>query len=175
MQLSHKFPLIIPSANDIYICYSKYSYWGLLNMPSVCLWIMDPHSWAPMKNTNHGNEVLPQDTVHLIQRPCYQQGSSCHFSLFSAALWNLANSRPVHFLMSSHLLFCLPCLYPLLTVPWKVVLAKYDERETCPYHFSLHLLTMVRWSSCNPIACWILAQTSSFVTWSLYEMHIILQ
>ena len=41
----------------------------------VCLWIMDPHSWAPKKNTSHGNEVLPQGTTHLIQRPCYQRGS----------------------------------------------------------------------------------------------------
>ena len=38
---------------------------------------MDPHSRAPKKNTNHGNEVLPQDTTHLIQRPCYQRGSPC--------------------------------------------------------------------------------------------------
>ena len=30
---------------------------------------MDPHSRAPKKNTGHGNEVLPQDTTHLIQRP----------------------------------------------------------------------------------------------------------
>ena len=29
------------------------------------------------KNTNHGNEVPPQDTTHLIQRPCYQRGSPC--------------------------------------------------------------------------------------------------
>ena len=36
---------------------------------------MDPHSRAPKKSTNHGNEVLPQDTTHLIQRPCYQRGS----------------------------------------------------------------------------------------------------
>ena len=43
----------------------------------VCLWIMDPHSRAPEKNTSHVNEVLPQDTTHLIQRPCYQRGSSC--------------------------------------------------------------------------------------------------
>ena len=43
----------------------------------VCLWIMDPHSRAPKKNTSHGNEVLPQDTAHLIQRPCYQRGSPC--------------------------------------------------------------------------------------------------
>ena len=30
-----------------------------------------------MKNTSHGNEVLPQDTTHLIQRPCYQRKSPC--------------------------------------------------------------------------------------------------
>ena len=28
-------------------------------------------------NTSHGNEVLPQDTTHVIQRPCYQRGSPC--------------------------------------------------------------------------------------------------
>ena len=38
---------------------------------------MDPHSRAPKKNTNHGNEVLPQDTKLLIQRPCFQRGSQC--------------------------------------------------------------------------------------------------
>ena len=42
----------------------------------VCLWIMDPHSRAPKKKTSHGNEVLSQNTTHLIQRPCYQRGSS---------------------------------------------------------------------------------------------------
>ena len=43
----------------------------------VCLWIMDPRSRAAKKNTSHGNEVLPQGTTHLIQRPCYQWGSQC--------------------------------------------------------------------------------------------------
>ena len=43
----------------------------------VCLWIMVPHSRAPKKSTSYGNEVLPQDTLHLIQRPCYQRGSLC--------------------------------------------------------------------------------------------------
>ena len=37
-----------------------------------------------------------------------------HFPLFSTALWDLANCRPVHFLMLSfHLFLCLPCLPPL--------------------------------------------------------------
>ena len=36
------------------------------------------------------------------------------FSLFSTALWDLANSRPVHsLLLSSHLFLYLPCLLPL--------------------------------------------------------------
>ena len=33
----------------------------------VCLWIIDLHGRAPKKNTSHGNEVLPQDTTHLIK------------------------------------------------------------------------------------------------------------
>ena len=38
---------------------------------------MDPHRRAPKKNISHEHEVLRQDTVHLIQRPCYQRGSTC--------------------------------------------------------------------------------------------------
>ena len=34
---------------------------------------MYPHSRAPKKNTSHGNNVLPQDTTHLMQRPCYKK------------------------------------------------------------------------------------------------------
>ena len=53
------------------------------------------------------------------------------FSLFSTALWDLPNSRPVHSLMlSSHLFLCLPCLLPPFTAPCKMVLARPDERET---------------------------------------------
>ena len=69
----------------------------------------------------------------------------------------------------------LPCLLPPFTVPCKMVLARPDERETSPYHCSLRLFTMVRRSSCGPIACWILARTSSSVTWSLYKMRSILR
>ena len=53
--------------------------------------------------------------------------SSLHFSLFSITLWDLPNSRPVHFLMlSSHLFLCLPRLLPPFTVPCKMVLARLD-------------------------------------------------
>ena len=57
--------------------------------------------------------------------------SFLQFSLFSTALWDLANSGPVHSLMLSfHFFFCLPCLLPHFTVPCKMVLSTPDERET---------------------------------------------
>ena len=102
--------------------------------------------------------------------------SFLHFSLFSTARWDLANSRPVHSLMfSSHVFLCLPCLLSPFTVPCKMILARPDERETCPYYCSLRLFMMVRRSSCGPIACWILARTSSLITWCLYEILNILR
>ena len=68
--------------------------------------------------------------------------------LCSTALWDLANSRPVHSLkLSSHLFLHLPRLLSLFTAPCKMVLARPDEQETCPYHCSLHLFMMVRRSS----------------------------
>ena len=74
--------------------------------------------------------------------------SFLHFSLFSTAVWELPNSRPVHSLMlSSHLFVCLPCLLPPFTVPCKMVWARPDEQETWPYHCSLHLFTIIRRSS----------------------------
>ena len=101
--------------------------------------------------------------------------SFLHFPLFSTALWDLPNSRHVNSLrLSSYLFLCLPCLLPPFTAPCKMVLARPDERETWPYHFSFCLFTIVRRSSCSPIACWILARTSSLVTWSLYKMRSIL-
>ena len=64
--------------------------------------------------------------------------SFLHFSLFSTAPWGMANSRFVlSFMLSSHLFLCLPCLLPLFTVPFKMIWARPDERETWPYHLSL--------------------------------------
>ena len=65
--------------------------------------------------------------------------SFLHLPLFSTALWDLSNSRPVHSLMlSSHLFLCLPCLLPPFTVPCKMVLARPDERKnmTIPLQFA---------------------------------------
>ena len=58
--------------------------------------------------------------------------SFLHFSLFSTALWDLANSRPVHSLMLfSRLFFSLICLLLPYTVPCKMVSVRPDQRETC--------------------------------------------
>ena len=98
--------------------------------------------------------------------------SFLHFFLFCTALWDLPNSRPVHSLMlSSHLFLCLPSFLPPCTVPCKMVLARPDERKTCPHHCSLRLFAMVRRSSCGPTVCWILSRTSPLVTWSLFKMQ----
>ena len=101
--------------------------------------------------------------------------SFLHFSLFSTALWELVNSTPVHSLMlSSNLFLCLTCLLLPFTVPCKTMLARPDKPETRPQHCSLHVFIVVR-SLCCPVVCWILAQTSSLVTWSVHEVHSILQ
>ena len=66
--------------------------------------------------------------------------SFLHFSPFPTAFWDLANSRPVHFLLlSSHLFFCLPCLLPPFTVLCKMGLVK----EWTPFFSKPELLTMV--------------------------------
>ena len=77
---------------------------------------------------------------------------------------------------------CLPisssvCLafFPPLTVPCKMFLTWPDERQTWPYHCSLRLFTMVKRSSCGPIASWILARPSSLETWSSYKIRSILR
>ena len=63
--------------------------------------------------------------------------SFLHLSLFSTALCDLANSRPVHSLMlSSRFILCLPCLRPPFTVPCNMVLARPYEREIWPQHCS---------------------------------------
>ena len=52
---------------------------GHIHLP-VRLWIMDPNSRAPKRNTtitSHGNGVLLQETTHLIPTPCYKHGSLC--------------------------------------------------------------------------------------------------
>ena len=146
-----------------------------------------PHSLNPI-NYNYSSQVLAglsNTGLHLVSHLFLNReghwGTTVDFTTtflnfwFSTALWDLENSRHVHSLMlSSHLFLCLPCLLPPFTVPCKMVLARPDEWEKLPYHCSLHLFTIVR-SSCGPIACCILAWTSSMIIWSLCEMRSTLQ
>ena len=65
--------------------------------------------------------------------------SFLHFPLFSTAVWDLTNSRPVHFLMlSSHLFFCLPCLLPPFTVPCWMVLTRPDQPPQFAFLYDGH-------------------------------------
>ena len=56
---------------------------------------------------------IPQSRGSLGHHRLFRNQFFFHFPLFSTALWDLPNSRPVHSLMlSSHLFLCLPCLPP---------------------------------------------------------------
>ena len=65
--------------------------------------------------------------------------SLLHFPLFSTALWDLPNSRPVHSLMlSSHLFLCLPCFLPPLKFNFVKIFTLFELHACtvqcmCPY------------------------------------------
>ena len=75
-------------------------------------------------------------------------------------------------MLSSHLFLRLPCLFPLslFFVKWF-----WPHPMNGRHDIPQRLFIMVRRCSCGPISCWILARTSSLVTWSLYEMRSILR
>ena len=93
--------------------------------------------------------------------------SFLHFSLFSTALWDLPNSRPVHSLMMfSHLFLCPPCLLP----PFLEQDAHYAGQAGCLEDFfiwhtvlpfdakdgnasSIVETTQVAWVLCHNLAC----------------------
>ena len=77
--------------------------------------------------------------------------SFLNFSLFSIALWDLPNSRPVHSLkLSSHLFLCLPRLLPPLTVQDGFGQTWWTGNMTIPLQFaSLYDRQEVfAWSNC---------------------------
>ena len=81
-------------------------------------------------------------------------------SLFATALWDLANSRPVHSLMlSSHLYLCLYCLLslslsppPPFTIPCEMIFARRDERRDMTMSLQFASLydgqEVIVWSDC---------------------------
>ena len=86
------------------------------------------HSWDHLEAEFQDSQTGLISSHHLIIISLNREGrwsttddfttSFLHFSLFSTALWDLANSKPVHFLiLSSYLFFRLPCLLPPFTMP----------------------------------------------------------
>ena len=69
-------------------------------------------------------------------------------------------------------------LYTLSSSPFHCalqrVLARPDERETCPHHCSLRLFTIVLMSSCGPNVTWSLYEMRSIWRWQLFSMGCIL-
>ena len=70
-------------------------------------------------------------------------------------------------MLSSHLFFYLPLLLAPFIDLCRIVFAMPKDFEMWPYHLSFRFLTIVRRSSCTPIAFRNLLRTSSFVTCSL--------
>ena len=86
--------------------------------------------------------------------------------LFSTAIWDLANSKFVHSLMLSSKLFFLSALSFL---PFHCALQDGFGQTWWTGDISIPLQIASLYGGQNPIACWILAQTSSLVMWSLYR------
>ena len=91
------------------------------------------------------------------------------------ALWDLANSRSVHSLLLSSYSFSV-CL---VFFPLSLCLARcfWPDLVNGRHVHTSAVCVSLRWSgsSCGPIACWILAQTSSLVAWFLNKILSILR
>ena len=67
------------------LCLARWFWPDLMNgkhdhTTAVCVFLRSSGDATARYYTSHTNEVLPQDTTHLIQRPCYQRGSQCQDS-----------------------------------------------------------------------------------------------
>ena len=62
----------------VFLSAPRYNWCAPLSHPSSCMLVSHgPSQQSSKEEYKHGNEVLPQDSLHLKQRPCYQQGSPC--------------------------------------------------------------------------------------------------
>ena len=53
----------------------------------IFLYACESRTLTAKKNTSHGNELLPQDTMHLLQRSCYQRGNLCQDPAGNRTSW----------------------------------------------------------------------------------------
>ena len=137
-----------------------------------------PFNWQSCPSCSYGlTQPRVLDRYHITSSTCNlhrhlslnQQGhwgsrddfttSFLHFSLFSTALWDFANSRPVHSLMlSSHLFLCLPCLLLCLAGWFWPDLMNRRRVPTSAVCFSLHCIPN------SPICCPF--------SWLSYQSHL---
>ena len=86
-------------------------------------------------------------------------------SLSSAFRRASPNPNPVYsYILSSHLFFCLPFLFPPCSELYMIIFASPVDLVMSLNHLNLRFLTVVIRSSYGPIACLILFLTSSLVT-----------
>ena len=72
----------------------RYDWCAPLSHPSSCMLVNHgPSQQSSKKSTSRLNEVLPQDTTHLIQRPCYQRGSLCQGPASNRITWRPSDHR----------------------------------------------------------------------------------
>ena len=151
-----------------------------------------PKGGSLLKQLHLGNDNRQQPTKHNIQdHHHHHQFLNCegrwgttddfatsflHFSMFSTALWDLPNSRPVHSwcCLSTSSSVC------LVFLPLSLCLARWfwSDLMNGKHDHTTAVCVSSQWSGglrVVRIACWILARTSSLVTWSLYEMCSILR
>ena len=100
--------------------------------------------------------------IQMISEPVFS------ISLFSTALWDLLNSRPVHSLMlSSHLFLCLPCLLPPFTVSYKMVLSK-GQKISWFNRFLLYCCTHLEkedyLENLNVLSCFVWWKSDLFIS-----------
>ena len=118
---------LFASANEIY----KRELTGLILLDKLYRLSTSSFFFSFLTNTHHQHHHQSLNRKGRWGTTDYFETSFLHFSLFSTALLDLVNFRPVHSLrLSSHLFLCLPCLLPPFTVPCKMVLDKPDERKT---------------------------------------------
>ena len=90
---------------------------------------------------SHSPVTYPLTSTNAVRVHLKMMPPAFSTSLSSPAFWDFARSNPVHSrMLSAHLFFNLPLLRLPRTVSCRIV---FDERETCPYHFSLRFFKAV--------------------------------
>ena len=81
----------------VFLSVQRYDWCTPLSHPSSCVLVNHGPSQQSFKEKyNHGNEVLPQNTTHIIQRPCYQWGNLCQDPACNWTTWRPPDHHKRH-------------------------------------------------------------------------------